>query len=436
MASVTFTPGAAQVTAAYLGWQDRDAPVGLVDASVLSPNTDPRYVQRVRLWRDARDSRVYLNAKATTPDGTNAFGSGDDLSDAWEASATAITIAAPNGSLVILGVGHPDAVNAVAVEPYQWDLPDNAVLDAWIASYVLLSSGDQAAVTITLDDGVPPEQLAMSARAGNPTAAFNLRAIPPVSPEQLAMAARAGNPTAAFNLRAIPPVSPEQLAMSARAGNPTAAFNLRAIPPVSPEQLAMSARAGNPTAAFNLRAISRVGPPATRLPIFPIYTSVEAMDLASRQAIGAIDLSKATADWWDPDACPEEALGAMLAFLGVGPLDTDIFGTRFRRLLMRANAILRRYRGSDFVLDQFRDTVGITYSYVLTRDSNLAPTGIEFTIAPPLGLVPGTDWQSYLRKAFRWLLPPSLDLNDFTVSLIFDTQVYAHSAFKLRHRIN
>ena len=165
--------------------------------------------------------------------------------------------------------------------------------------------------------------------------------------------------------------------------------------------------------------------PETRLPVFPIYTSVDAMDLASRQAIGGIDLSRATADWWDPDACPEEALGAMLAFFGVGELDTEIFGTDYRRRVYRDNAVLRRYRGTDFVLERFRDTVGITYSHVFTLDSNMAPVGAQFTVHPPIGLVPGTDWQSYLRRAFRWLLTPSLSLDDFTVSLIFDTPVYA-----------
>ena len=55
-------------------------------------------------------------------------------------------------------------------------------------------------VTLTYD---ATEQLAMAARAGNPTAAFDLRVIAAATPEELSMAARAGNPTAAFDLRAL-----------------------------------------------------------------------------------------------------------------------------------------------------------------------------------------------------------------------------------------
>ena len=52
----------------------------------------------------------------------------------------------------------------------------------------------------------PALQLALSARAGLPTVAFNARAVAPPPPLQLAMTSRAGLPTAAFNLRYIAPL--------------------------------------------------------------------------------------------------------------------------------------------------------------------------------------------------------------------------------------
>ena len=73
----------------------------------------------------------------------------------------------------------------------------------------------------------------MSARAGAPTASFDLEAIAPSTPEELALSARAGAPTASFDLEAIASV-PLELAVSARAGLPTIAFNLD-HPPAGPD---------------------------------------------------------------------------------------------------------------------------------------------------------------------------------------------------------
>ena len=79
------------------------------------------------------------------------------------------------------------------------------------------SNGDSdagMALTIALTHGgvSPPttQQLAMSARGGNPTASFALTTIAPPPPPQpgtqsLAMSARSGSPTAQFALTAVPP---------------------------------------------------------------------------------------------------------------------------------------------------------------------------------------------------------------------------------------
>ena len=156
MATVTFTPGAPTVNANWIQWQNRDAPVGLADASSLSPDTLPRYIQRIRLWRDGRSAALYLNAKSATPDGSNAFDSGDDLNDEWEASAAALTLTATNGTIVFPGPAHADTATSDDAEPYSWSPHDASALTAWIIGYTGLTPSARANVTITLDDGGTP----------------------------------------------------------------------------------------------------------------------------------------------------------------------------------------------------------------------------------------------------------------------------------------
>ena len=156
MASVSATLGAPTTTNAnYLQWQNRDAPVGLLDASSLSSDADPRYILRLRLYRSPRTSgQIYFNATRDTPDGSNAFDSGDDLSGDWEVSATAITLSAPNGDFVSVGPNHPDATGADDTEPYEWNPSNIAGLDAWITGFLALTPTQQSMLTLTLDDGV------------------------------------------------------------------------------------------------------------------------------------------------------------------------------------------------------------------------------------------------------------------------------------------
>ena len=164
MPSLTFNPGAPVVDTNHCTWQDRDPPVGLVDASVLSGDALPKYVQRLRLWRDGRFRNIYLNAKSEVPDGGNAFGVGDDLSDAWEAYSAAIVISAPNGILTIPGPNSDETLNYDSIESYSWPVTD-AALNAWLTPYLALSAEDQALVTVTLTDGVvaTPETHAVDA---------------------------------------------------------------------------------------------------------------------------------------------------------------------------------------------------------------------------------------------------------------------------------
>ena len=150
-----------------------------------------------------------------------------------------------------------------------------------------IASGDDVILSVhegtasyTTGDAV----LALEARAGDPTAAFDLRHIPPT--QRLALEARAGNPSAAFDLTFIPQ-DVQELALAARAGNPSASFDLRAI---VLQRLALEARAGNPDAAFDLRAIelqrlaleARAGNPTAALDLTFIPQDVQLLALEAR----------------------------------------------------------------------------------------------------------------------------------------------------------
>ena len=229
MASVTFSPGSYQLdTANYLSWDNRDPPVGLANTSALSSTSGVRYTLRIRLWRDGRDNWAYVGNVAHVPDSGSPFDVGQDFNTDWETAAQAVKFTAAHGSLTLRGPDHPDTIATDTLEPYSW-APEAYDLnaEAWVDGFLALTDTEQAAVTITLDDGEggapTPEALAMEATAGDPTAAFNLRA---VQTEALAMTARAGDPTAAFNARA---VVVQALSMTARAGDPTATFNAQAV---------------------------------------------------------------------------------------------------------------------------------------------------------------------------------------------------------------
>ena len=169
------------------------------------------------------------------------------------------------------------------------------------------------------------------------------------------------------------------------------------------------------------------------LPVFPPYQSVEGMDYAVRRVLDGLDISNLD-NWWDPEECPEVALGPMLRFWEMEPLDTNIFGVQFRRDVYANAALFREFRGSDHAIRTFNGLLRLRTSYVLTPAMGI-PTGIVFTVSPPVGRIPLSDWQSYLRGAYRWLLPPYLAIEDFIVGLEFTHTHYHVGEFKLRHRI-
>ena len=169
------------------------------------------------------------------------------------------------------------------------------------------------------------------------------------------------------------------------------------------------------------------------LPTFPVFDSVDGMDYAARRVLDGLDFSKLD-NWWNPEECAEEVIGPMLRFLEVGPLDTNIFGVRYRRDVYANAALFREFRGSDHAIRAFNGLLGLRTSYALTPDMGI-PTGIVFTVSPPVGRIPDSDWQGFLRGAYRWLLPPYLAIENFVVGLDFRHTHYHVGEFKLRHRI-
>ena len=182
-------------------------------------------------------------------------------------------------------------------------------------------------------------------------------------------------------------------------------------------------------------AASVVAPPAllpritdSLLPDFPYWKVTGGVDYAVREALNALDLSP-VANWYDPDTIPEPVVGAIMDFYGVAGLDTTIFGLDFRRRILAANTALRRFRGTEFVLQEFSRVTGVAYTYTIGRDADTGDAdSIEFTVTPPLNLVPFANWQAYMRRAFRWLLPPKLSLSAFQVTINLETAFFQYGA--------
>ena len=112
---------------------------------------------------------------------------------AGQNTVTGIAVA-PNGDLWLVGTTPDDIYLST----------DNGV--TWDSAGISAPAGQSAVIGIAFDPRAVVEELAFSARAGNPEASFNLTAVAPPSPEELSFSARAGGPTAAFALTAVAPV--------------------------------------------------------------------------------------------------------------------------------------------------------------------------------------------------------------------------------------
>ena len=174
---------------------------------------------------------------------------------------------------------------------------------------------------------------------------------------------------------------------------------------------------------------------ASHIPLFPGWgVVVDAIDYAVRRQLAEIDLTGVTG-WWGGATIPANALEAMLEFVGVGGLDTTVLGEQFRRNIYQGNAVFRGYRGTNFVLEEFGRETGIEFDTTLVEDGNGRNIAVDVFIEPPLDRVPGTDWQRYMRRAFRWLLPPDLELRNFETGVLIEDRIYAYNALKVTREV-
>ena len=234
MASVTFSPGAADVSNNFISWQDRDPPVGLVDASILSSDTDPRYCQRVRLWRSIRNDKIYINFKRTVPDGTSAFDSGDDLNDDWLVYSSALTITAPNGTLVCAGPSAATNASQDTGEVYGW-VTDATEINTWATAYAALPDTDKADVTIKLDDGASSAPLDAAgaltgALAGSIAGAASLSGLKPLDAAGTLTGGLAGSLDGAASLGPINPLNSAGALTGGLAGSIAGDASLSSLP--------------------------------------------------------------------------------------------------------------------------------------------------------------------------------------------------------------
>ena len=200
-------------------------------------------------------------------------GAGPELIPAWENLVNAIVFSADGGGITLKGPNHPDNSFRDPTEPYFWTPDNSTAYRDWIAAepqnviarfngpIVLALSfsaeaGDPTAAFNLRAVATATQALSMAASAGDPTATFALSAVAPPATQALSVSAEAGAPTAAFNLRSIASGAPQALSMSATAGDPTATFDLRTVAPAAADQLSVAAAAGAPTAAFNLRVVA------------------------------------------------------------------------------------------------------------------------------------------------------------------------------------
>lgn len=171
------------------------------------------------------------------------------------------------------------------------------------------------------------------------------------------------------------------------------------------------------------------------LPLFPSYgVYIDALDYAVRYELAQIDL-RGIAQWFNPDAVTEAAIGPMLSLFGVEELDTTILGIDYRRTLYRNNWVYRNFRGTEFVLNEFSRTTGIAFSFTLIRSVTGRATEVDISIQPPIGRAPNTAWQSFMRRAFIWLLPPDVALRNLEVGINVEDNIYIYSNIKFGREV-
>ena len=219
-------------------------PVGhTIPSDLIAGGSNRRRITNIIPWTN---SQIYFQLDSGDP----------EFTDVIERSAV-FDIFNPNGDIVLTLNGLKDEPgsrdtdsNPDYTNPYNIDLADSrgSVLSGQLTT--LLTAGGVIDVTgwqlrIAIPD-IVFEPVSVSARAGQPTAAVDLKYTPPTS--TLSLSAKAGQPTAAFNLIYTPSLP---LSVFAKAGQPTATLNLTADNPSL--SLSIFAKTGQPTASFNLK---------------------------------------------------------------------------------------------------------------------------------------------------------------------------------------
>ena len=142
----------------------------------------------------------------------------------------------------------------------------------------------------------------------------------------------------------------------------------------------------------------------------PIYLTNRAQSLASvlDAANTELDLNNAyNKSIWENfvDELNYDELEEFFQLFKIEPLFTRIFTVgHMRRILAQAWRI-QRLRGTRQVLEIFSEIMDITYSFTFQRDRLNRKVGLQFFITPPINVVPGANWQRYMRRSFEFLVP-------------------------------
>ena len=156
-----------------------------------------------------------------------------------------------------------------------------------------------------------------------------------------------------------------------------------------------------------------------------------ALDYTIRKEIAALDFTD-VANWYSSADVPVEVISGMLDFFGIEPLDTEILGEQYKRAVYGASESLRRLRGTAAVLNLYSGISGTNYTYTLRYNTDGRPTGVDFLLTPPLGRLIDTDWQSFIKKAIEFLLPPHIGINLFTIGFNTINHIHVYNGFIMR----
>ena len=120
----------------------------------------------------------------------------------------------------------------------------------------------------------------------------------------------------------------------------------------------------------------------------------------------------------------------------IEPLFTRIFTVAHMQRILNNAWRIQRLRGTRRVLEMFSAIMNISYSFSFQRDRIGRKVALEFFITPPSGVIPGANWQLYMRRAFTFLVPGRQALAEFRLGLELRIDSYFHTILTpVRHTI-